>query len=116
MNPFLFILLFSIIGNVYFYVRGQRKLTQAPRALLRLKRGIEDGKPNRRLWHTLRSQEGFDDHYRRVPGRMTCTVLPLKVNKEDVWQLRIGFRTTAADKPSHYMSIPMYANGQIYDV
>tara|TARA_R100000900_G_scaffold8157_3_gene8040 strand:- start:5394 stop:5537 length:144 start_codon:yes stop_codon:yes gene_type:complete len=47
---------------------------------------------------------------------MTCTVLPLNVNKEDVWQLRVGFKNSAAEKPTNYISIPVYANGHIYDV
>jgi len=116
MHPVLFIFLFSMIGKAFIYVWSENRMVQPPRALLRLKQGIEKGKPNRRLWNLLRAKPGFDDHYRRVPGRMSCTVLPLKVNDEDVWQLRVGFKTTAADKPSSYLSIPVYANGQIYDV
>lgn len=112
----LFMLALSILGNCFRHVWFSRQIMKPPPALMRLKAGIEKGKPNRRLWHTLRAQERFDDHYRRIPGRMTCTVLPLRVNNEDVWQLRVGFKTTAADKPSKYISIPVYANGHIYDV
>jgi len=115
MDPLLFIVLLSLILNG-FRVLINKHHAPVPKALMRLKLGIEKGKPNRRLWHTLRAKQGFDDHYRKVPGRMACTVLPLRVNGEDVWQLRVGFRTTAADKCGDYISITVYANGQIYDV
>ncbi|MAN61910.1 MAG: hypothetical protein CMI60_08165 [Parvibaculum sp.] len=115
MDPLLFIFLLSILLNVLrIYI--QNHSVKIPRALVRIKEGIEKGKPNRRLWNTLRAQPRFDDHYRRIPGRMTCTVLPLNVNKEDVWQLRVGFKNSAAEKPTNYISIPVYANGHIYDV
>ena len=110
---FLFVL--SLVLNVARIWRMDN-MRQVPKNLLRLKAGFEKGKPNRRFWYTLRAKEpGFDTHYRKVPGRMSCCVLPLTKNGEDVWQLRIGFKETAADKPTKYISIPVYANGQIYE-
>ena len=115
MDIFLFLFIVSLIGNAYLVYR-RLSVRHVPKNLLRLKAGFEKGKPNRRFWYTLRAQEpGFDAHYRKVPGRMSCCVLPLRKNEEDVWQLRIGFKPTAADRPTRYISIPVYANGQIYD-
>lgn len=87
-----------------------------PKRLMQLRKGFEKGTPHRRYWSALRAEPMFDEHYRKVPGRMSCTVLPYKCNEEDVWQLRVGFKTTAAEKPSKYISIPVYKDGKIYDV
>lgn len=116
MKTLWFIALFSLAGNAGRIYWERRVKDPTPKALLRLKEGIEKGKPNRRLWNTLRAQPMFDDHYRRIPGRMSCTIHRFECNKENVWQLRVGFKTTAADEPSNYISIPVYANGHIYDV
>lgn len=90
--------------------------TPIPKQLLRIKENFEKGKPHRRYWATLRANPGFDDHYRRVPGRLSCTVLPLKVHGEDHWQLRIGFKETADSRPQTFMSIAVYKNGHILDI
>ncbi len=90
--------------------------TPIPPKLMQLKYAIEDGKPARKFWDTLRAEPMFDEHYRQVPGRLSCTVIPFTANGEDVWQLRVGFKTTADSKPTKFISIPVYKNGQIYDV
>jgi|11BtaG_2_1085332.scaffolds.fasta_scaffold00821_18 hypothetical protein len=87
-----------------------------PDRLMKLSNSIANGKPHRRYWATLRAEPMFDDHYRKLPGRMSCTVLPFKSKGEQVWQLRVGFKETADSEPSKFISIPVYKNGQIYDV
>ncbi len=116
MDPMLFLFLAALIIRALAILMQRAAGRPIPKRLLQLKAGIEKGKPHRRFWHSLRAQPQFDDHYRRVPGRLSCTVLPLHVNGEDHWQLRVGFKTTADSQPSFYISIPVYANGQIYDV
>ena len=87
-----------------------------PKSLEKVKAGFELGKPNRRYWDTCRAVEPmFDDHYRAVPGRLSCRVAPATYNGERVWKLHIGFKATADSKPSHYVTIPVYPNGKIYD-
>ncbi len=87
-----------------------------PKRLMVLREGFLKGKPNRRYWDTLRAEPMFDEHYRKVPGRLSCDILPYNANGESIWQLRVGFKTTANDKPSKYISIPVYKDGKIYDV
>ena len=116
MDPWLFMFLFSLIGRFLFYCIDQASGPEIPKNLLRLKAGFEKGKPNRRFWNTLRAQPGYQDYYRLAPGRLSCTVLPLEVHGENHWQLRVGFKKTADSRPSFYMSIPVYKNGQILDV
>lgn len=107
----------SSLLNLLRCMYESAKLNPVPKRLLKLKEGIEKGKPHRRYWHILRANPMFDEHYRYVPGRLTCAVLPYECNKEDIWQLRVGFKETAGDKePQTYISIPVYKNGQIYDV
>ena len=110
-----YVMIFCLLGRL-FVIEYDRRSIVVPKNLLRLKRGFEKGKPNRRFWNTMRAHDsGFDVHYRKVPGRMTCTVLPLTTHGEDVWQLRIGLKETANSKPNKYVSIPVYSNGQIYE-
>lgn len=114
-----FLLQFAIVAFLGSYLWNKissRHHPPIPARLLQLREGFLKGKPNRRYWDTLRAEPMFDEHYRKVPGRMTCTVMPYKCNKEDVWQFRVGFKTTAADKPTKFISIPVYADGKIYDV
>ena len=106
-----YVLIIYLVGRL-----RQTHVAPAPRRLLQLSRGFEKGKPNRRYWSALRAEPMFDEHYRKIPGRMSCTVLPFRCNDEDIWQLRVGFKTTAADKPSKFISIPVYSDGKIYDV
>lgn len=117
MNIFIFLFLLSLVLNLFrvAIMRNSMK-PDVPKRLLQMKAQIEKGKPHRSLWSALRAEPMFDDHYRRVPGRLSCTVMPLQVNKENVWQLRVGFRTTADSRPSHFISVPVYSNGKIYDV
>ena len=111
------LLVISFLLNIFRIMYESSKLYPVPKKLLRLKEGIEKGKPHRRYWHILRSDPMFDEHYRYVPGRLTCSVIPYKCNNEDIWQLRVGFKATASDRePQKYINIPVYKNGQIYDV
>ena len=104
----------SLAGNALrWYI--DNPLPSAPKMLLNIKAKFENGKPPRRYWDTLRAEPMFDEHYRAVPGRLSCTVAPSKINNEAVWNLRIGFKTTANSKPSKYINIPVYKNGKIYD-
>lgn len=118
MITFIFqLLVISCLLNLLRSMYESSKLDPVPKRLLKLKEGIEKGKPHRRYWHILRANPMFDEHYRYVPGRLTCAVLPYECNKEDIWQLRVGFKETAGDKePQSYINIPVYKNGQIYDV
>jgi hypothetical protein len=111
------LLVISTLINILRVMYNNAKLDPVPKRLVKIKEGIEKGKPHRRYWHILRANPMFDEHYRYVPGRLTCAVLPYKCNKEDIWQLRVGFKTTADEKePSSYINIPVYKNGKIYDV
>lgn len=113
---FVWVTVTGIVLNLWrIALRNYSYRANVPKRLLQIKEKIEAGKPPRGLWSSLRVEPMFDAHYRRIPGRLSCTVLPLQVNKENVWQLRVGFRPTAASRPSHFISIPVYSNGQIYD-
>ena len=114
-----FLIQFAVVAFLGSYLLKKIRGTQMPpipARLLQLQQGFLNGKPNRRYWESLRAEPMFDEHYKKVPGRMSCTILPYECNKENVWQFRVGFKTTAADKPSKFISIPVYADGKIYDV
>jgi hypothetical protein len=75
------------------------------------------GKPPRKFHHTLRIHEPTaTSHYCKVPGRLTCVIRPYNANGEKLWQLVVGFKETSESKPTHFCQIPVYADGQIYDV
>ena len=107
---------FSLFGNTLRWYLDDPS-PKPPKALQRIKEKFEVGKPPRRYWDTLRAHPSgmFDEHYRAVPGRLSCTILPARYNGERVWKLRVGFKTTASSKPSYYVTIPVYKNGKIYD-
>lgn len=116
MDIWLFLFLLGLICRAFAHLVNEASGPVIPKQLLRLKAGFDKGKPHRRYWHTLRANPGFDDHYRRVPGRLSCTVLPYNIKGEDHWQLRVGFKDSADSRPSTFISIPVYSNGQILDV
>lgn len=105
-----------LIGNRILRVYQKSGPPPVPKRLLQIAGQVRKGNPPRRYWDTLRAEPMFDEHYRRMPHRMTCCVIPYRVNGEDVWQLRVGFRTTPNEEPSKFISIPVYNNGKIYDV
>lgn len=104
------------VGNRILRVYQKSETPPVPKRLLQIAGQVRKGNPPRRYWDTLRAEPMFDQHYRRMPHRMTCCVIPHRVNGEDVWQLRVGFRTTPNEEPSKFISIPVYSNGHIYDV
>ncbi len=88
-----------------------------PPRLVEIKNRFLLGKPPRKFHHTLRAYEPrATSHYCKVPGRLTCAIKPYNVNGEAVWQLVIGFKESAESKPTQFCQIPVYADGQIYDV
>lgn len=110
-----FAILCLIINKIIKLYEGSTP-APVPKRLLQIAGQVRKGNPPRRYWDTLRAEPMFDQHYRRMPHRMTCCVTPHRVNGEDVWQLRVGFRTTPNEEPTKFISIPVYNNGHIYDV
>ncbi len=88
-----------------------------PPKLVEIRKKFLMGKPPRKFHHTLRIHEPrATSHYAKVPGRLTCVIRPYNANGESLWQLVVGFKETATSEPSHFCQIPVYADGQIYDV
>ena len=89
----------------------------SPLKLLEIKKRFLMGKPPRKYHHTLRAFEPrATAHYTKVPGRLTCAIQPYKVNGEHIWKLIVGFKESAESEPTHFCQIPVYGDGQIYDV
>lgn len=88
-----------------------------PPKLVEIRKRFIMGKPPRKFHATLRIHEPTaTSHYCKVPGRLTCVIRPYNANGEKLWQLVVGFKETAQSKPTHFCQIPVYADGQIYDV
>jgi len=89
---------------------------RVPAALERISQRIVQGKVPTNVSNILKAKvPGYMEHYRRVPGRMSCRVTPHEVNGEGVYALVIGFKETAATPAHQYISVPVYKNGNLYE-
>lgn len=102
---------FTVVHAVDFWGKPQ-----VPAALERISERIAQGKVPTNVSNILKAKvPGYMEHYRRVPGRLACRVVPHQVNGEGVYALVIGLKETAA-KPAHqYITVPVYKNGNIYE-
>jgi len=78
---------------------------------------IAQGKVPRHIASALKAQViGWQEHYRLIPGRLSCRVTPYHKNGEDIWALVVGLKETAASEAHRHVVIPVYSNGKIYDL
>ena len=78
---------------------------------------IAQGKVPRHIASSLKAQViGWQEHYRLIPGRLSCRVTPYHKNGEDIWAFIIGLKETAASEAHRHIVIPVYSNGKIYDL
>lgn len=108
-----FYFLYQVALEIFRLIDGD----EYPPKLGEIKNKFIMGKPPRKFHRTLRAYEPrATSHYCKVPGRLTCAIRPYDVNGERIWQLVVGFKESAESKPSHFCQIPVYGDGQIYDV
>ena len=101
----------AVVYGCEFYARPK-----IPKALDRICEKITQGMVPTNVANILKVRvPGFTEHYRRVPGRMSCRCTPHEVHGEKVYALVIGFKETAASPADYYITIPVYKNGNIYE-
>ena len=102
---------FTVVHATDFW--GKPKV---PAALERISQKIAQGRVPTNVSNILKAKvPGYIEHYRRVPGRMSCRVTPHEVNGEGVYALVIGFKETAASPADRFISVPVYKNGNLYE-
>ena len=106
---------FSILGNAinYWYCRPI-----IPKRLDQMALRIVKGKVPPHINFILKEKvPGYIEHYRSVPGRITCRVEPYhdRSTNEHVYALVVGFKEHASKLADKYITIPVYKNGQLYE-
>lgn len=100
--------LYRIYGDFLF-------LPEMPKALVRKAERIEQGKlPANVKRHLSLAAPGYMEHHHGVPGRLACHVRPCTINGDKVYTYVIGLKDTADSKPSQWIKVPIYKNGNIY--
>lgn len=108
-----FLFSWSVMMNVFRYFGGRPTV---PATLMRMADRISKGNIPTHVNLILQAKvSGYDEHYRRVPGRLSCNVRPIKRNGENIYALVIGFKETAAQPAESYITIPVYKNGNLYE-
>lgn len=90
-------------------------LTPLPKNLVKKAKAIEEGKiPMNIKRHLKAVAPGYMEHHHGVAGRIKCHVRPIVIHKESVYTYVIGLKDTADSKPSQWLKVPIYKNGDIY--
>ncbi len=106
---------FVIIAQLYRIYGDFLFLPEMPKSLVKKAKRIEEGKlPTNVKRHLKLVCPGYLEHHHGVAGRISCHVRPFKINGEDIYTYVIGLKDTAASKPSQWLKIPIYKNGNIY--
>jgi hypothetical protein len=106
------LLCYYILLELFRYLYQDKR----PPKLEEIKLRFMQGKPPRKFHRILRAYEPVAmSYYCKAPGRLTCAIQPYDVNGEKIWQLIVGFRETADSKPTKFIQIPVYSDGQLYD-
>jgi hypothetical protein len=112
--PVLFFLLcaFLSMAGIEWYV-GHKKI---PAALDRLSERIVKGKVPAHINLVLKDRvPGYLEHYKMVPGRMSCRVAPYKCGEPDIYMLVVGFKEHVRKPADKFINIPVYKNGKLYE-
>ena len=112
------LILLAVALSFFIHMAAERWTSKPPpKRLLNTAQRITQGKVPVRIANQLKVKVlGFTEHYRRVPGRLSCRITPYNKNGEKVWAYVIGLKETADSDPHRFVVIPVYGNGSIYDL
>ena len=108
---FVFCLSLALNGINWYY--GRKAI---PAALDRMAERIAKGKVPTAVNLILKERvSGYVEHYKLVPGRMSCRIGHYRCGEPGIYTLIIGFKEHARKPADKYITIPVYKNGKLYE-